>query len=231
MARKGKRLAAAREMLDADKEYSLQEACAILAKFPTAKFDETVDLALNLGVNPRKAEENVRGTVALPHGTGKAIRVAAFCVGDKAKEAEQAGADFVGGEELVKKVQEGWMDFDAAVATPDAMPLVGRIGKLLGPRGLMPNPKVGTVTPEIGKAIAAIKAGRVEFRVEKTGIVHVGVAKVSFGEEKILENAKAVLDAVVRAKPQSAKGAYLKAIHMSTTMGPSVPISVAEFRG
>ncbi len=230
MAKPGKRITAARELVDEEKQFELEEACELLTKFPTAKFDESVDLALNLGVNPRKAEENVRGTVALPHGTGKTVRVAAFCVGDKAKEAEAAGADVVGGEDLVKKIQEGWLEFDAAVATPDAMPLVGRIGKLLGPRGLMPNPKVGSVTVDIGKAVSAIKAGRVEFRVEKEGIVHVGVAKVSFGKDKIADNVRAVLDAIVKAKPQSSKGTYLKAVHLSTTMGPSVTLNAAAFK-
>ena len=230
MAKPGKRITAARELVDEEKQFELEEACELLTKFPTAKFDESVDLALNLGVNPRKAEENVRGTVALPPGTGKTVRVAAFCVGDKAKEAEAAGADVVGGEDLVKKIQEGWLEFDAAVATPDAMPLVGRIGKLLGPRGLMPNPKVGSVTVDIGKAVSAIKAGRVEFRVEKEGIVHVGVAKVSFGKDKIADNVRAVLDAIVKAKPQSSKGTYLKAVHLSTTMGPSVTLNAAAFK-
>ena len=185
MAKRGKRIREARERVEEGKLYSLSEACALVSEMPAVKFDESVDLAIRLGVNPRKAEENVRGTVSLPHGTGKTLRLVAFCQGDKAKEAEEAGADFVGAEDLVKKIQGGWMDFDAAVATPDCMALVGRIGKLLGPRGLMPNPKVGTVTPEIGKAVKAIKSGRVEFRVEKAGIIHVGVARRSFGAEKI----------------------------------------------
>lgn len=231
MAKRGKRIQEARKLVEADKLYSLQEACQLLEQFPKAKFDETVDLALNLGVNPKKAEENVRGTVSLPHGTGKVLRVAAFCSGDKAKEAEEAGADFVGAQELVEKIQGGWLDFDAAVATPDSMALVGRIGKLLGPRGLMPNPKLGTVTQDIGKAIAAIKGGRVEFRVEKTGIVHVGVGKVSFGTEKVVDNVQAVIDAVVKAKPQTAKGAYLKSLYVSTTMGPGVQLDPAAFKG
>jgi large subunit ribosomal protein L1 len=226
----GKRLQAARKLVDANKIYTLDEASALLATLPQAKFDETVDVAVNLGVNPRKAEENVRGTVTLPHGTGKVVRVAAFCKGEKVKEAEAAGADIVGAEELVAKIQDGWFEFDAAVATPDAMALVGRIGKLLGPRGLMPNPKVGTVTFDIGAAIEAIKSGRVEFRVEKTGIVHVGVGKVSFGPEKIHENISSLMEALVKAKPQTSKGAYLKAVHISTTMGPGLAISPTEFR-
>lgn len=230
MANKGKRLQEAQKLVEAGRQYSLEEAADLVVQFPSAKFDESVDLAINLGVNPRKAEENVRGTVSLPHGTGKTQRVVAFCKGEKAKEAEEAGADFVGAEDLVKKIQEGWLDFDAACATPDVMGQVGRIGKILGPRGLMPNPKVGTVTFDIGKAVQAIKAGRVEFRVEKAGIIHVGVARVSFGAEKIVQNAMSVLDAIVKAKPQSAKGTYVKAVHLSTTMGPSVEINPALFR-
>ena len=208
----------------------MEEAAAAVTKFIPAKFDESVDLAINLGVNPKRAEENVRGTVTLPHGTGKKIRVVAFCKADKVKEAEAAGADFVGAEDLVKKIQEGWFDFEAAVATPDVMGLVGRIGKLLGPRGLMPNPKVGTVTFDIGKAVEAIKSGRVEFRVEKAGIVHVGVARLSFGAEKIAQNAMSVMDAIIKAKPPAAKGTYVKAVHLSTTMGPSVKVDPAQFR-
>ena len=229
--RKGKRLQQAWELVEEERQYDVVEASELLCKFPQAKFDETVDLAVNLGVNPRKAEENVRGTVSLPHGTGKTIRLVAFAKGDKAKEAEAAGADFVGAEDLVTKIQEGWTDFDAAVATPDVMALVGRIGKLLGPRGLMPNPKVGTVTFDIGKAVEAIKSGRVEFRVEKTGIVHVGIAKVSFGPEKIADNINSVLDAIVKAKPQTAKGTYLQTIHVSTTMGPGIEVNPVPFRG
>ncbi|MCB0324485.1 MAG: 50S ribosomal protein L1 [Bdellovibrionales bacterium] len=232
MAKKvGKRLQKAVEMVEAGRQYEVAEAVELLCQLPKAKFDETVDVAVTLGVNPRKAEENVRGTVALPHGTGKTLRVAAFCKGDKAKEAEAAGADFVGAEDLVKKIQDGWLDFDAAVATPDVMAQVGRIGKLLGPRGLMPNPKVGTVTFDIGKAVEAIKAGRVEFRVEKAGIVHVGVAKVSFGPEKIADNVLSVIDAIVKAKPSTAKGTYLKGIYLSTTMGPGLELNPIPFRG
>lgn len=230
MARVGKRLQTARKLVEDSKLYSIEEAVKILDSFPKAKFDESVDISINLGVNPRKAEENVRATVALPHGRGKVIRVAAFCKGEKAKEAEAAGADFVGAEDLVQKIQGGWMDFDAAVATPDAMALVGRIGKLLGPRGLMPNPKVGTVSPDIAKAIEAIKSGRVEFRVEKAGIVHVGLALMSFGVEKIKENTLAVIDAVNKAKPPTSKGVYIKSAHISTTMGPGIPLDVSAFK-
>lgn len=230
MAKKSKRFRESIKAVEREKLYSLEEAAAAVTKFIPAKFDESVDLAINLGVNPKRAEENVRGTVTLPHGTGKKIRVVAFCKADKVKEAEAAGADFVGAEDLVKKIQEGWFDFEAAVATPDVMGLVGRIGKLLGPRGLMPNPKVGTVTFDIGKAVEAIKSGRVEFRVEKAGIVHVGVARLSFGAEKIAQNAMSVMDAIIKAKPPAAKGTYVKAVHLSTTMGPSVKVDPAQFR-
>lgn len=230
MGTRGKRYKEARKLVKPTSVYSLTEAADLVSKFPRAKFDESVDVAINLGVNPKKAEENVRGTVALPHGTGKTLRVAAFCKAEKAKEAEAAGADFVGAEDLVAKVQGGWMDFDAVVATPDVMALVGRIGKLLGPRGLMPNPKVGTVTADIGKAVQAIKAGRVEFRVEKAGIVHVVAGKASFGAQKIQENINSVIEAVVKAKPQASKGIYLQRIHLSTTMGPSVEVDPTPFR-
>ena len=225
-----KRLKEARKLVEEDKLYTVEEACELITKFPKPKFDESVDLCINLGVNPKKAEENVRGTVALPHGTGKTVRVLAFAKGDKAKEATDAGADFVGADDIVKKIQDGWLDFDAVVATPDVMVQVGKVGKLLGPRGLMPNPKVGTVTFDIGKAVEAIKAGRVEYRVEKAGIIHVGVAKASFDKDKIAENAKSVIDAVVKAKPQTSKGVYFKSMFMSTTMGPGIKIDAAPYR-
>ena len=230
MAKLGKRLKKCQEMVNANKEYSLADACELISKFPKAKFDETVELAVRLGVDPRKAEENVRGTVSLPHGTGKTIRVAVFCRGAKVEEALKAGADFAGAEDLVEKIQGGWMDFDAAVATPDMMVAVGKIGKLLGPRGLMPNPKVGTVTPDVTGAVTAIKSGRVEFRVEKAGIVHVGVGKVSFGAEKIAENATALIDALVKVKPSAAKGIYLQSINAASTMGAGVKVDPAPFR-
>lgn len=225
MAKKSKRLQECCKKVDCARLYTIAEAAQLVTEFKKAKFDESVDLAVSLGVNPKKAEENVRGTVTLPHGTGKVVRVAAFCKGEKVKEAEAAGADFIGADDLVKKIQDGWLDFDAAVATPDVMGLVGKIGKLLGPRGLMPNPKVGTVTQDIAKAVEAIKGGRVEFRVEKAGIVHVGCAKVSFGSEKIAQNAACVLEAINKAKPAAAKGTYVKSVYMSTTMGPSVKIN------
>lgn len=228
--KQGKRYREAAKLVKPEQLYLLTDAIATLTTFPKAKFDETVDVSINLGVNPRKAEENVRGTVELPHGTGKTVRVAAFCRGEKAKEAEAAGADFVGADDLVAKIQGGWMEFDAVVATPDVMGLVGKIGKLLGPRGLMPNPKVGSVTLDVAKAVQAIKAGRVEFRVEKAGILQVPAGKLSFGADKIAENVASVMDAVLKAKPQSAKGTYVKAIHVSTTMGPSVKVDPAPFR-
>lgn len=230
MARTGKRLKAARELVKSAHLYSLSEAAKLIEEQPAAKFDETVDVAIQLGVNPKKAEENVRGTVSLPHGTGKTVRVLVFCKGEKVKDAESAGADYVGAEDLVEKIQGGWLDFDAVVATPDTMALVGRIGKLLGPRGLMPNPKVGTVTPDVGKAVQAIKSGRVEFRVEKEGIVQIGVAKKSFGADKIRENIVAAIEAIMRAKPQTSKGIYLQSLFLSTTMGPSVAVDTAEFK-
>lgn len=230
MAKKGKRFREASKLVASDKLYSIEEAAAIVAKLPKPKFDESVDLAINLGVNPKKAEENVRGTVALPHGTGKSMRVAAVCKGEKAKEAEAAGADFVGAEDLIAKIQEGWMDFDALVATPDVMALVGRVGKQLGPRGLMPNPKVGTVTLEIGKAVQSIKAGRVEFRVEKAGIVHVPSARASFPAQKIAENITSIMDALMKARPQAVRANYVKSMYLSTTMGPSIAINVDAYR-
>ena len=228
MAKIGKRLQKSQELVQGKGIISLDEASQLIEQLPSAKFDETIDLTIKLGVNPKKAEENVRGTVSLPHGTGKTIRVLALCKGDKFKEAESAGADFVGAEDVVEKIQGGWLDFDAVVATPDAMSLVGRIGKILGPRGLMPNPKVGTVTPDIGKAVEAIKSGRVEFRVEKAGIVHLGVGKKSFGAAKIKENITTAIDAIVKAKPQTSKGTYLKGVYLSTTMGPGLQVDTAS---
>ena len=230
MAKQGKRYREGAKEVKPMAAYSLADATEILSKFPKAKFDESVDVAIALGVNPKKAEENVRGTVSLPHGTGKTLRVAVFCKGEKIKEAEAAGADFVGADDLVAKIQGGWMDFDAVVATPDVMALVGKIGKLLGPRGLMPNPKVGTVTTDVAKAIQAIKGGRVEFRVEKAGIVHVAAGKASFGAKKIEENIASVLDAVVKLKPQTSKGVYVKSITVSLTMSPGVTVDATPYR-
>ncbi len=196
-----------------------------------AKFDESVDLAVKLGVDPRHADQMVRGTCVLPHGTGKTVRVLAFAKGEKEKEALDAGADYVGGDDLAKKIQEGWLDFDKAVATPDMMGVVGKLGKILGPRGMMPNPKVGTVTFDIGRAVYELKGGKVEFRVEKAGIVHVPLGRVSFGVEKLAENLKAVMETIIRLKPAASKGVYLKGVSISTTMGPGLKLDPQEIRG
>ncbi|MFT4571316.1 MAG: large subunit ribosomal protein L1 [Hyphomicrobiaceae bacterium] len=231
MATKGKRYAKAAESVEEGREYGLDEAIALTVGGAGAKFDESVELAVRLGVDPRHADQNVRGTVALPHGTGRTVRVAVFAKGDKAREAEEAGADIVGGEELVKKIRdEGFLDFDRAIATPDMMGQVGKIGKLLGPRGLMPNPKVGTVTLDVARVVGELKAGQVEFRVEKAGIVHVSVGKVSFGAEKLQDNARSVIGALQKAKPASAKGLYIMSVAFSTTMGPGVRVDPSELR-
>ena len=231
MAKRSKRFREAMKTIDRERRYELEEAIGLALGGTRAKFDETVELAVRLGVDPRQADQNVRGTVILPHGTGRALRVLVFAKGEKAKEAEAAGADFVGAEELVKKVsEESWLEFDKVVATPDMMSQVGRLGKVLGPRGLMPNPKVGTVTTDVGKTVREIKAGKVEFRVEKAGIVQVPIGKASFGPDKLIENARTVLNAVVRAKPAAAKGNYLRSIAVSTTMGPGVKIDPLEGR-
>ena len=195
-----------------------------------AKFDETVELAVRLGVDPRQADQNVRGAVVLPHGTGKTVRVLAFAKGEKEKEAQGAGADVVGGEDLIKKIREGWLDFDKVVATPDMMGAVGKIGKILGPRGLMPNPKVGTVTAEIGRAVREIKAGKLEFRVDKAGIIHLPIGKVSFNQDRLFENASAVLATLVRSKPASAKGNYIRGVALCTTMGPGIKVDPSQLR-
>jgi len=202
----------------------------LLQELPTAKFDETVELALRLGVDPRKADQMIRGTVSLPHGTGRSVRVAAFATGDKAREAQEAGADVVGGEELVNEVVKGNIDFDAAVATPDVMSLLGKAGRVLGPRGLMPNPKAGTVTFDIGKAVRDIKAGRLEYRVDRQGNLHVVIGKRSFDEQRLLENYLAVVDEIIRAKPSTAKGRYMKSVTLSSTMGPGIRIDAARVR-
>ena len=231
MARHSKRYRAGGEKIDREKRYPLPEAISLAIGAPRAKFDETVEVAIRLNVDPRQADQNVRGTVVLPNGIGKSQRVLVFAKGEKAKEAEAAGADFIGAEDMVKKVQEeNWLDFDKVVATPDMMAQVGRIGKILGPRGLMPNPKVGTVTMDVAKTVKEIKAGKVEFRVEKAGIVHAPVGKASFGADKLVENAHALLSAVVRAKPAAAKGNYVKSVAVSTTMGPGVKVDPQEAR-
>jgi len=219
-----KRMAAALAAVDTSKFYELREAISLIKKTASVKFDETIDLALKLGVDPRQADQMVRGTTSLPHGTGKTIRVAVFAKGEKETEAKEAGADFVGSEDLIAKVKEGWLDFDAAIATPDIMGSVGKLGRILGPRGLMPSPKSGTVTFEVARAVKEIKAGKIEFRVDKNANIHVPIAKVSFTEDNIYENASAVFEAIVKAKPSSAKGQYLRVATLSSTMGPGIQI-------
>jgi len=227
MARHGKKFTAAEAQVQ-DRPYRLEEAIPLVQKVKYAKFDETVELAMRLGVDPKHAEQMVRGTVVLPHGLGKSKRVLAIAGAEKQKEATEAGADFVGGDELVEKILGGWVDYDAVVATPDMMRAVGRLGKVLGPRGLMPNPKTGTVTPNVAQAIREIKAGKVEFRVDKTGIIHAPVGKTSFPTENLVANAHALVDSVVRAKPAAAKGKYLKSVTVSSTMGPGVAIDTSH---
>ena len=224
---KGKRLKKALEGLDRQRNYGLDEAVALVKKNAVAKFDETVEVALNLGVDPRHADQMVRGVVTLPNGTGKTVRVAVFAKGDKAEAAKAAGADLVGADDLAERVQGGEIGFDRVIATPDMMAVVGRLGKVLGPRGLMPNPKLGTVTADVAAAVKAAKGGQVEFRVEKAGILQAGVGKASFTEEALRENVKALVDAVVRAKPTGAKGTFLKKAALSSTMGPGVKVEVA----
>jgi large subunit ribosomal protein L1 len=228
MARKiSKRVAKGREGIDPDKAYDLAEAVKLLQGRSATKFDETIEVAMNLGVDPRHADQMVRGVVNLPNGTGRTVRVAVFARGAKAEEATAAGADIVGAEDLVDAVQKGEINFDRCIATPDMMPLVGRLGKVLGPRGMMPNPKVGTVTPDVAAAVKASKGGAVEFRVEKAGIIHGGVGKVSFEADKIVENIRAFADAVIKAKPSGAKGNYVKKVSLSSTMGPGLKIDPA----
>ena len=227
MAIHGKKYTAARKQVE-DRPYALDEALPLVQKLKFAKFDETVGLSIRLGVDPKHADQMVRGTVVLPHGLGKSKRVLVIAGADKQKDAEEAGADIIGGEELVERIAGGWTDFDAVVATPDMMRAVGRLGKVLGPRGLMPNPKTGTVTPNVAQAVKEIKAGKVEFRVDKAGIVHAPVGKLSFPAQNLIENASALLDSVVRAKPSAAKGKYLKSITVSSTMGPGVRVDTAS---
>lgn len=230
MASHGKKIREARSKIDRLKRHTLEEAVGLVVSTNYAKFDESVDVAVNLGVNPAHADQMVRGTVSLPHGTGKTVRVLVFAKGDKEAEAREAGADYVGAEDLVNKIQGGWLDFDTAVATPDMMGLVGRLGRVLGPRGLMPNPKTNTVTFEVANAVKELKAGRVEYRVEKAGIVHVPVGRKSFAPEKLQENIQAVLDSLNKAKPSSAKGTYVKSVTISTTMGPGIKVDPLLFR-
>jgi len=230
MSANGKSYRAALAKVDRAQRYLLEDSLRLVKETARAKFDETVEMAVRLGVDPRQADQNVRGTVTLPHGMGKTVRVLAFAKGDKEKEAQEAGADFVGADDLIKKISDGWFDFDKTVATPDMMGAVGRIGKILGPRGLMPNPKTGTVTLDIGKAVKEIKAGKLEFRVDKAGIVHVPVGKASFGAEQLIDNAKAVLMSLLRAKPASAKGNYVRGVTISTTMGPGIKVDLSQVR-
>ncbi len=231
MAKHGKRYRKNIEGIDRTRTYPLDEAIRLIKERANAKFDETIEIAMNLGVDPRHADQMVRGVAELPAGTGKQVRVAVFAKGEKAEEAKAAGADIVGAEDLVEQIQKGEINFDTAIATPDMMPLVGRLGKILGPRGLMPNPKVGTVTPNVGEAVKRAKAGAVQFRVEKAGIVHAGIGKASFDEDKIAQNVKAFVDAVLKAKPEGAKGAYIKGVALSSTMGPGVKVDLGSITG
>jgi large subunit ribosomal protein L1 len=230
MKRRGKAYETVLKKVDRSKRYALEEGVALVKQIARAKFDETVEMAIRLGVDPRQADQNVRGTVVLPHGAGKVVRVLAFVKGEKEREAKEAGADFVGGDDLIEKIKEGWLDFDKTVATPDMMAVVGKIGKILGPRGLMPNPKTGTVTLDVGRAVKELKAGKLEFRVDKAGIAHMSVGKVSFGAEKLLDNTQAVLGAVLKAKPASSKGQYILGVTLSTTMGPGIKIDPLQIR-
>ena len=229
MKKHGKKYRAASEKIEAGRKYDLDTAVAKVKEIAFAKFDETVELTIWLGVDPRKADQLVRGTIVLPHGLGKSKTVLVIAQGDKIKEAEEAGADIVGGEDLVNRIKSGWTDFDAVIATPDMMRLVGGLGKVLGPRGLMPNPKTGTVTPDVTTAVRETKAGKVEYRVDKTGVIHVGVGKVSFDTDKLRDNAKALLEAVVKAKPATAKGKYVKKVNLAATMSPGVLLDEAAY--
>src|SRR3954469_18959008 len=229
MKKHGKKYRAAAEKIDGARKYSLDEAGRTLKEISFAKFDETVELTIGLGVDPRKADQLVRGTIVLPHGLGKTKTIVVIAQGDKLKDAEEAGADFFGGEDLVNKIKGGWLDFDAVIATPDMMRFVGGLGKVLGPRGLMPNPKTGTVTPDVKTAIRETKAGKVEYRVDKTGVIHPGVGKISFDENKIVENTRALIDAVAKAKPSTAKGKYMKKVNLASTMSPGILLDEAVF--
>ncbi len=231
MARRGKRIRQLYAMVDRSRAYPLEEALELAKKTATARFDETIELAVNLNVDPRHADQMVRGMVVLPHGTGRPVRVAVFARGEKAEEAKAAGADIVGAEDLAERIQRGEIDFDRCIATPDMMPLVGRLGRILGPRGLMPNPKLGTVTPNVAEAVKAAKAGQVQFRVEKAGIVHAGIGKASFPTEHLVANARALAEALIRAKPAAVKGAYMKRAHVSATMGPGIEVQIPTLVG
>ncbi|MBA4749304.1 MAG: 50S ribosomal protein L1 [Alphaproteobacteria bacterium] len=228
MAKQGKRIRKAYENLSPTMVYDLKTAIATVKARATAKFDETIELSMNMNVDPRKADQNLRGMVSLPHGTGKTVRVAVFARDEKAKDALAAGADIVGAEDLMERIQQGEINFDRCIATPDMMAIVGRLGKILGTKGLMPNPKLGTVTPDVAGAVKAAKAGQVEYRTEKTGIIHAGIGKASFSEDALLDNAKALISIVMKSRPASAKGVFLKKAHLSSTMGPSVTLSNEE---
>jgi large subunit ribosomal protein L1 len=228
MAKMGKRLKASRDSIDHLKDYPLEDAVKSLKLNASAKFDETIEVAMNLGIDPRHSDQQVRGVVQLPHGTGKSVRVAVFAKGDKADEAKAAGADIVGAEDLAERVQAGEMDFDRCVATPDMMAIVGRLGKILGPRGLMPNPKLGTVTPDVATAVKGAKGGEVQFRAEKAGVIHAGVGKASFDEAQLADNVRAFVNAISRARPSGTKGTFIKRLSVSSTMGPSVKIDVSS---
>lgn len=225
-----KKLAAVKEKLDTTKEYTLEEAIDFLKENSFAKFDETVEMAINLGVDPKKSDQVVRSTVVLPHGTGKQVRVLVFAKGEKEKEAEEAGADYVGAEDLIEKIQQGWLEFDRVIATPDMMGQVGKLGKILGPRGLMPNPKLGTVTFDVGRAVKEAKGGKIEYRTDKGGVLHVPIGKLSFDREKLVENAMAVLKSIIKAKPPTSKGKYIKKVTLSSTMGPGLKINISELK-
>lgn len=226
----GKKLSAVKEKLDLIREYTLEEAVDILKENSFVKFDETVEMAINLGVDTRKSDQVVRSTVILPHGTGKPVRVLVFAKGEKEKEAREAGADYVGAEDLIEKIQQGWLEFDRSIATPDMMSQVGKLGKILGPRGLMPNPKLGTVTFDVARAVKEAKAGKIEYRTDKGGVVHVPIGKISFDKEKLVENAIAVLKSVIRAKPPTSKGKYIKKVVLSSTMGPGLKIDISKLK-
>ncbi|MGE4518351.1 MAG: 50S ribosomal protein L1 [Desulfobacteraceae bacterium] len=230
MPKRGKKYLESIKKIDPEKIYSLEEGLKLALESRYAGFDETVDVALKLGVDPRHADQMVRGSVVLPNGTGKEVRVLVFAKGEKAKEAEEAGADYVGAEDFGEKIQGGWLEFDTAIATPDMMAVVGKLGKILGPRGLMPNPKSGTVTMDVARAVKESKAGKIEFRVEKAGIVHAAVGKASFGSEKLMENIKSLLETVQKLKPSSSKGAYFRSFAVSTTMGPGIKVDTAEIK-
>jgi len=228
MAKSGKKYLEVKKKVDPQRKYKLDEALGLVLETSYAKFDESIDVAMRLGVDPRHADQMVRGSLVLPHGTGKTTRVLVFAKGDKEKEARDAGADYVGAEDMAEKIQGGWLDFDKVIATPDTMGTVGKLGKILGPRGMMPNPKVGTVTFDVAKAVGEMKAGRVDFRVDKVGIVHCAIGKVSFGKDKISDNVKALFELIMKLKPSSSKGTYLKSVTVSSTMGPGVKVDPVE---